>query len=112
MLAKSSTAGKAPTRSRGTRGDGPGDRVLGRILESAGQAEHLVNVLTGSATTSSSVIRPVVTVPVLSRTTVSIVRVRLEHLGTLDQDAQLRAAAGADHQRRGRGQPECARDRR
>ena len=33
----------------------------------------------------------------------------LQHLGALDQDAQLCAAAGADHQRGRRGQPERAR---
>ena len=34
---------------------------------------------------------------------------RLEHLGALDEDAELRAAAGADQQRGRRGQPERAR---
>ena len=34
---------------------------------------------------------------------------RLEHLGALDQDAELGAAAGADQQRGRRGQPERAR---
>ena len=46
-------------------------------------------------TTSTRLIRPVVTVPVLSSTTVSTWRVRLQHLGSLDEDAQLRAPAGA-----------------
>ena len=61
------------------------------------------------ATTSTRLIGPVVTVPVLSSTMVSTWRVDSEHLGALDQDAELRAAAGADHQRRRRGQPERAR---
>ena len=62
-----------------------------------------------AGTTSTSVIRPVVTVPVLSSTTVSTRRVLLEHLRPLDDDAELRAAAGADQQRRRRRQAEGAR---
>ena len=50
----------------------------------------------------SALIRPVVTVPVLSSTMVSTPPGGLQHLGALDQDAELRAAAGAD-QDRGRG---------
>ena len=42
--------------------------------------------------------RPVVTVPVLSRTTVSIWRVDSRTCGSLDEDAELGAAAGADEQ--------------
>ena len=65
---------------------------------------------TPSATaTSSSVICPVVTVPVLSSTIVSIAPRRFEDLRALDQQPELRAAAGSDH-RRGRGrEPERAR---
>ena len=55
------------------------------------------------------VIRPVVTVPVLSSTTVSTAPGRLQHLRALDQDAELGAAAGADQQRGRRGQAERAR---
>ena len=53
--------------------------------------------------------RPVVTVPVLSRTIGVDPPGRLEDLGALDEDAELRAAAGADQQGGGRGQAEGAR---
>ena len=52
--------------------------------------------------------RPVVTVPVLSSTIGVDLPGRLEHLGALDQDAELGAAAGADQQRGGRGQAQRA----
>ena len=64
---------------------------------------------TPSATaTSTRLIRPVVTVPVLSRTTVSTAPGGLQHLGALDQQAELGAAAGADHERRRGGEAERA----
>ena len=63
----------------------------------------------GPATTSARVIWPVVTVPVLSRTIVSTRAGLLQHLRALDQDAELGAPAGADHQRGRRGQPQRAR---
>ena len=49
-----------------------------------------------------------VTVPVLSRTMVLIGARGLQHLGALDEDAQLGAPAGADHQGGGGGEPERA----
>ena len=52
---------------------------------------------------------PSVTVPVLSSTIVVDPARLLEHLGALDQDAELRAAAGADHERGRRRQAERAR---
>ena len=109
MFVKSSTAGSAPSRSRAAsamaRAMGcseassmaPASRrtssaVLGR------RGDHVL----------SSVICPVVTVPVLSSTMVSIRAGGLQDLGALDQDAQLGAAAGADHEGGGRGEPERA----
>ena len=65
-----------------------------------------------AATTSTSVIWPVVTVPVLSSTIVSTRAGGLEHLGALDQDAELGAAAGADQQRGRRGQARARTGRR
>ena len=60
----------------GGAGDRPGDRVLRRRLQRAGQPQHLGRRPRPAAgTTSSRVIRPVVTVPVLSSTTVSTRRV-------------------------------------
>ena len=59
--------------------------------------------------TSTSSIRPSVTVPVLSSTIVRDPARLLEDLRPLDQDAELRAAAGADHQRGRRRQTERAR---
>ena len=59
---------------------------------------------------STSVIRPVVTVPVLSRTTVSTRRGTRGSPGP-DQQAELRAPAGADHERGRRREPEGARAR-
>ena len=62
-----------------------------------------------SSATSASSIFPSVTVPVLSRTIVVDPPRLLEHLRALDEDAELRAAAGSDHQRRRRREPHRAR---
>ena len=61
------------------------------------------------STTSASSIRPSVMVPVLSSTAASTDLGRLEHLAALDHDAELRAAAGADHDRGRRGETQRAR---
>ena len=61
--------------------------------------------------TSTRVIVPVVTVPVLSSTMVSTRSGGLQHLRTLDQDAQLRTPARTDHQRRRRREAQRARAR-
>ena len=74
--------GSAPVR-RGRGHDRAGDRVLGGGLDRGGQAQHLVAARRRPATTSTSDIRPVVTVPVLSSTTVSTRAGGLEHLGPL-----------------------------
>ena len=100
----------APSRSRRARGDRRGDRVLGGVLHRAGQPQQLAGVCRRApATTSTRLIRPVVTVPVLSSTTVSIGAGGLQHLRALDQDAELGAPAGADQQRGRRGQAQRAR---
>ena len=56
-------------------GDRAADRVLGGVLERADQAQRLVARRCRRSVMSASVIRPVVTVPVLSSTIVSTLRV-------------------------------------
>ena len=74
----------AATRSLGARGDRPGDRVLGGVLQGAGEPQHVsLRRRPRRRTTSWRVIRPVVTVPVLSRTTVSTRRVDSRTSGPL-----------------------------
>ena len=83
-LAKSSTGGQGADAVAGAGGDGPGDRVLGGVLERAGQpAAPGRRSSPSAATTSIRVIRPVVTVPVLSSTTVSTSRVDSSTSGPL-----------------------------
>ena len=95
--------------ARGRR-DRPRDRMLGRSLGRAGEAQHARRGRRRRAARPRRArIRPSVTVPVLSSTIVSTRRVRSSTSGPLDQDAELRAAAGADHQRRRRREPERAR---
>ena len=68
----------------GTDGDGRRDRVLRGILERAGQPEQLrSDRFRAAGTTSTSRIRPVVTVPVLSSTMVSTRRVDSRTCGPL-----------------------------
>ena len=64
-------------------GDGPADRMLGGVLERAGQAQQLAAVARRRRTTARSSMRPVVTVPVLSSTTVSTRRVDSSTSGPL-----------------------------
>ena len=109
-LANPSTAGRAMAGRPGAVGDGPPDRVLRRVLEGAGQR---------AAPRRRSVPAAGDDVDERHRAgrdgagLVEHDRVdapgRLEHLGTLDDDAELGAAAGADHDRGRRGQPEGAR---
>ena len=81
---EAATAGSAPPRARAAAAIGPRDRVLGGVLERAGQAQHLVAVRRprrGRRRRAPS--RPVVTVPVLSSTTVSTRRVDSSTSGPL-----------------------------
>ena len=84
------------------------DRMLARVLDGSGQPEHL-----GAA---RAVQRPHVDelhaalghrARLVEDDRADLARL-LEHLGPLDEDAELRAAAGAHHERRGRGEPEGA----
>ena len=71
--------GKDEPSGGGVLDDGPGDRVLRGALEGGGETEQRVAsaavLRCRTVTTSVTDIRPVVTVPVLSRTTVSTRRV-------------------------------------
>ena len=84
MLANDSTAASCDAPVAGAGGDGPGDRVLGGVLQRPGQEQRLLGASTPAAVaTSTSAIWPVVTVPVLSSTTVSIRRVDSSTSGPL-----------------------------
>ena len=101
---------QASPRSRARVDDGPPDRVLGPGLGGRRPASSLgLGRRRPPATTSVSAISPVVSVPVLSNTTVSTLRGPLEHLAALDEHAEGGAPAGADHDRRRRGQTQRAR---
>ena len=93
---------------RGGR-DRPGDRVLARRAPARRPgAAPRPRTRPRRPVTPTSAIAPVVTVPVLS-STIGVDRAGgLQHLGALDQDAELRAAPGADHQRGRRGQAQRA----
>ncbi len=91
-------------------GDGPGDRVLRGVLERAGQPQHLAPRCSPSARCDGDQRHRAGGhgAGLVEHDGVDPAG-RLQHLGALDQDAQLRAAPGADHQRGRRGQPQRAR---
>ena len=105
---RSPSTGAAGRRGRGGVGDGLGDRVLGGVLERADEARTSSRSVPSTVTTSTRVIRPVVTVPVLSSTTVSIRRVDSRTSGPLMRMPELGAASGADEQCGRGGETECA----
>ncbi len=85
------------------------DRVLGGVLDAHRRgAAPRPRRRPAPATTATSDISPLVTVPVLSRTTVSTRRVDSSTSGPLIRMPELGAAAGADQQRGRRGQAERA----
>ena len=105
-----STAGSGADPIPGAAGDRRGDRVLGGVLERRRPAAApRPRRRPSAACTATSAICPVVTVPVLSSTTVSTRRVDSSTSGPLMRMPELGAAAGADQQRGGRGQPQRAR---
>ena len=63
-------------RSLGRGDDRPGQRVLAVGLDAAGEAQHLGLVEAVAAATPVTTCAPLVSVPVLSNSTVSIVRIR------------------------------------
>ena len=93
----------------GRRGDRAGDRVLGAVLQRAREAQGLRRGRRRRpATTSTSAIAPVGDgAGLVEHDGVDAAR-RLEHLGAADEDPELGAAAGADQQRRRRGEAERA----
>ena len=83
-MAKSSTGSRGADARRGRLGDGPGDRVLAGRLQRAGELQGLGLVARRRPrTTPARLMRPVVTVPVLSSTTVSTRRVLSSTSGPL-----------------------------
>ena len=85
-----------------------GNRVLGGVLDRPGEPQQLAGLVPGVVTTSVTDMRPVVTVPVLSRTIVSMLSGRLQDLRPANDDPELSAASGADEQSGWRGKPERA----
>ena len=98
---------RADLGARG-RGDGPGDRVLGRVLQGAAEAQQLraggrrshdhVDEAHPARGHGAGLVEHDGVDPAGG----------LEDLGPLDQQAELRAAAGPDQQGGRRGQPERA----
>ncbi len=90
--------------------DRPGDRMLGGVLERADEPQRARPVGRAAATiTSTSSMRPVVTVPVLSSTIVSTLRVDSRISGPLISSPSCAPRPVPDEQRRRRGEPERAR---
>ena len=89
--------------------DRSGDRVLGRVLQRAGEAEY---VFDGGAVGSDDVDERHLAggdgAGLVEHDRVDSLG-RLEHLGTLDEDPELCASTGADHERGGCGETERAR---
>ena len=98
-------------RAAGPVGDGARDRVLGAVLDGARQPQHLVGVLAvGGHHVGEGHLAGRHGAGLVEHDGVDAPG-RLEHLGTLDEDAELGAAAGADHEGGRRRQPERARAR-
>ena len=77
--------------------DGAGQRMLGIRLGRRGQGEHLASVSCRVRRRwPVTVGSPLVSVPVLSNSTVSTVRIRLQRQPVLDQDAAAGGAFGGD----------------
>ena len=75
QVAEAETTGSTPTSASGRIGDGARDGVLARVLDRAGESEQLPREAPFNVSTPTSRIRPSVTVPVLSSTTVVAWRV-------------------------------------
>ena len=104
------TGGRSPTRSRAPAAMAAAIGCSEASSSAPASRSSSVVVRAGRRRrTSTSAIRPVVTVPVLSSTMVSTRRVDSSTSGPLIRMPELRAAAGADQQRGRRGQPERAR---
>ena len=103
-------AAASPTSARAARGDRPRDRMLARGLDRAGEPQHLRARRRRSSSATSDELHPALgdRAGLVEHDRVDAARL-LEDLRAADQDAELRAAAGADHQRGRRREPERAR---
>ena len=108
MLAKTSTGGEVDPLGPGAGGDGPGDGVLGGVLDRAGQGQGLLD---GGARQRHDVDQR----HLAGGDRAGLVEHDgvdppggLQDLRALDEDAELGAPAGADQQGGGRGQAEGA----
>ena len=111
-LSKSSTGGSAPSSRARRGGHGPGDRVLARVLDRAGQAE---DVGPGGAVHRHDVDElhaPLGDGAGLVQHDRGHAPRLLEHLGALDDDPELGAAARADHAARSAWRARAHRGRR
>ena len=98
----------ATPRSLRAGDDRRGQRMLAGPLEARGEAQQLVLVDAGAARPSTSRGLPSVSVPVLSTTSVSTFSRRSSASALRISTPAVRAAAGADHDRHRRRQPERA----
>ncbi len=92
----------------GAVGDGLGDGVLAGVFDRCGDAEHLVRVLVVGRDDVDEGHAPGGDGAGLVEHDGVDALGGLEHLGTLDQDAELRASSRADHERGGGGETEGA----
>ena len=107
-LVKPSTAGSGAF-GRGRPGDGLGDRVLGGVLERSDEPQRLVAVdAVGDRDLDEAHLARRHGAGLVEHDRVHAAG-GFQDLGALDEQAELGAAAGTDHQRRGRGEPERAR---
>ena len=107
-LVKASTAGSAPCCSAAALAMALGDRVLGGVLERADEAQRLVAVdAVGDGELDQAHLAGGDRAGLVEHDRVDAAG-GLEDLGALDQQAELGAAAGADHQRRRRREAEGA----
>ena len=101
--------GQLPGLCARRAGDRPGDRVLGGVLECADESQQLVAITPGGGDDSEQLHAPGRhRARLVEHDRIHAAR-RLEHLRTLDQDAELRAATRADEERSRRGEAERAR---
>ena len=98
-MAKPSTAGSGPSAAAAA-GDGLGDRVLGGVLQRADEPQRLVAVdAVGDRDLDEAHLAGGDGAGLVEHDGVDAAG-GLEDLGALDEQAELGAAAGADHQRR------------
>ena len=99
---------EGPDAVAGAGGDGLGDRMLGGVLEGTGEPQDLVDVDTVGRDHLDQRHAAGGDGPGLVQHDGVDLAGRLEDLRALDEDAELRTAAGADEQRGGGGEAEGA----